>query len=94
MLNYWLIIEFYLQSQPPSKSAFLGTYVFLVSSAILVLFLIIIIHAFNKHFCMEKFRLFLSYLKLKLSFEAERVEDSDEDLLQAANERDQGVDTY
>ena len=98
MLNYWLVVEFYLLSKMLGFKGFPGAYTFLLSSAILIMILII-----AGHICFLKFPNFINTLSEKINgrreryrYEAVQQEDPDEDqqLFEAAEERDLIVDTY
>ena len=100
MLNYWLIIVFYFQFDP-AKITFLAAYIFLIGSAIAALAMIMLSHLFYYWVYMKKPD-FFSALKMKLSSKIKKyevvvnvmAEDSDEDLFEAAENRDQVADTY
>ena len=95
MLNYWLVVERYL---PSKVQGFMMAYTFLLSSAILVFCLIIV-----GHVCFLKYPNLFNTLSDKINrrrkryrYEAVQQEDPDEDqqLFQAAEDRDRIVDTY
>lgn len=101
MLNYWLIILFYLQSEI-SKSIFSIAYIFLLSFAIFVLVLIVVFHFLYNWVYLKKLP-FFALLKTKLSNKLKKNydvvinnegENSDEDLFEAAEVRDHIADTY
>ena len=98
MLNYWLVVELYLLLKMLSFEGFPVAYILLLSLAILVLCLIIV-----GHVCFLKYPNLLGTIRDKINrrreryrYEAVRQEDHDEDqqLFQAAEERDRIVDTY
>ena len=96
MLNYWLVVEFYLLSKIPGFQGFPGVYTFLLSSAILVLCLILV-----GHVCFLKYPNFLATIRDKVNRRRDGYvqiqqgdSDADQQLFQAAEERDPIVDTY
>ena len=95
---YAKLLLFYLQFNP-AKSVFLGAYVILISSAISVLVVTMISHFLYYWVSRKK----LAALKMKLSSRLKKydvvvnnevTEDSDEGLFEAAETRDQVIDTY
>ena len=99
MLNYCLIIEFYLRFDS-TGIFFTDVYTFLVSSAIAMFILIPILHFVHEYVYLKKPTVFAN-LKIKLLNKLKKyevvvneAEGSDEDLFEAAEERDQVADTY
>ncbi len=101
MLNYVLIVVFYLQFRQSNLITFLGAFIFFLSSAIFMLVLILLFHFIYNWIYLKKLDFFTD-LKVRLSnkfkkyevVENEAREDSDVDLFQAAEERVKPVDTY
>ena len=96
MLNYWIVVALYLLSEMPRLHWFAEAYTFLLSLAILVLCLVIV-----GHVCFLINPNILTTLKNKFNrrrdgYEQIQHEDSDADqqLFQAAEERDPIIDTY
>jgi hypothetical protein len=98
MLNYLLIVVFYLQL---SQSAFLVAYVILVSLAISVMVLILLSHLLYNYIYLKKQAAFRDW-KMKISNRLKKYqtvgaenenEYSDDDLFHAAKEREM-PDTY
>jgi hypothetical protein len=96
MLNYLLIVVFYLQL---SRSAFLVAYVILVSLAISVMALILLSHLHYKYVYLKKQAVFTDR-KAKVSNRLQQYkvlesesENSDDDLFHVAKEREL-PDTY
>jgi transcription initiation factor TFIID subunit 2/histone acetyltransferase MYST3 len=96
MLNYLLIVVFYLQL---SQSTFLTAYVILVSFAISAMALILLSHLFYNYIYLKKQAVFTN-LKMKISNRLNKYqtvesenENSDDDLFHAAEEREL-LDTY
>jgi hypothetical protein len=96
MLNYLLIVVFYLQL---SRSAFLVAYVILVSLAISVMALILLSHLLYNYVYLKKRAVFTEW-KAKVSNRMQQYkvlesesENSDDDLFHAAKERELS-DTY
>ena len=101
MLNYWLIIMFYLLLDP-SKPTFIRVYISLLSFAIIMMILVIIFHFFY-HWIYLKNHEFFSKLEKSLPAKFKKyradeseAEDSDQALFEAVEERDedQVLDTY
>ena len=98
LLNYFLIVTFY---KVVPKSTFFSAYVVLFSSAVAVFFLIIIFHLLYYWIYLKK-QEFFSSMKRKFSIKFRRreavenaaVNHSDEDLFEAAENRDEVIDTY
>ena len=102
MINYLLIVQFYLQFANTNKTIFQVAYILLVSFAVLSFFLIVLCHVIYYWICLKNPDRFAT-LKRKIAnrFEKydvianENAEDSDEDLFEAAAERDPNtIDTY
>ena len=97
MINYWLIIEFYLLTV--FKSIFLGVYIFLLSAAILVLVLVLFSHFCYMYIYSKNPGVFLQ-VKTKFRKGYERIEDqaneeeADIQIFKAAEERERVLDTY
>ena len=93
MLNYWLVVSLYLL---PGVERFPAVYTFLVSAAILVLCLILV-----GHVCFLKYPNFLATVRDRVNRRRDgyvqiqqKDSDADQQLFQAAEERDPIVDTY
>ena len=95
MVDYWLIVEFYLifGSTP------LGAHVFLLSAAILALFLVVLYHCSYRCAC-SRMQKMLIYIRNKRLYgyeiiEKESHESMNDELFDAAKEREeQIIDTY